>query len=286
MGLLDGKVALISGAGKGQGRSHAVRFAQEGADIIGFDICAQVTSQVTYPMAEPGALDRTCELVEAAGGKMISGIADVRDFAQVKDIVDQGLTRFGHIDIVCPQAGINSYHWSWEIPPEAWDAIIAVNLTGAWNTVRAAIPSMIEARRGGTIVFTSSTGGIRGLPLMAHYCASKFGVIGLMKVMANELGRFDIRVNAVHPCGVAGEGEFVSGMGMQDDIPWGLFDRFPSMAPGPGVLRDTAADDEWATMRKIDPVDISNAILYLASEAGRYVTGVQLPVDLGSVNHA
>lgn len=285
MGLLDGKVALISGAAHGQGRSHAIRLAGEGAKVIGFDICETVSDLVTYPMGTKEELDRTRELVEQAGGQILTAVADVRDFETVKRAVEIGLSEFDHIDIVCANAGIISYHFSWEIPEEAFDAVMGVNVKGVWNTVRAALPAMMSSGRGGSIILTSSSSGIRGLPMMGHYNASKHAVVGLMKTFANELGRFNIRCNTVHPGALAGEGELISAMGNLDETPFQMFESYPSQAPGGMVLRDTTSDDEWATLPSVCPEDISDAILWLASDLSRHVTGVQLPIDAGQVNH-
>lgn len=285
-GRVQGKVAFITGAGHGQGRSHAVRLAEEGADIVLVDACTTINEAVTYPMATTEELEYTAKLVEKTGRRVQSHVADVRDFQALKAAADAAVSEFGAIDILCANAGIISWHWSWEIPEDAWDDIIDVNLKGVWNSARAVIPHMMKGRRGGSIIATSSAGGIRGLPYTSHYSASKFGVVGLAKALANELGQYNIRVNTVHPGTVLGEGDFVSSMGTQDKVPWQFFADFPEYAPNPGHMRDPQAGEEMrhAPLPGVHPNAISEAVLWLASDAARHVTGVALPVDDGQVN--
>jgi SDR family mycofactocin-dependent oxidoreductase len=263
-GRLEGKVALVSGAARGQGRSHAVRLAQEGADIIAFDVCSQLDS-VQYPMAVPEDLAETVKLVEDLDRRVVSRQADVRDTAAVQAVVDEGVREFGRLDVVCANAGIAGMaDNTWSLTDEEWEEMIAVNLTGVWKTVKAAVPAMIEAGNGGCIVITSSTAGIKGLPRSGHYVAAKHGVVGLARTLANELAPHSIRVNTVHPTGV--------------NTPMIVNDYIGSLLADPamGVNLENALPVEV-----VEPVDISNAIVWLASEEGRYVTGVSLPVDAG-----
>ncbi|EHI12138.1 mycofactocin-coupled SDR family oxidoreductase [Mycolicibacterium thermoresistibile] len=285
-GRVAGKVAMITGGGRGQGRSHAVRLAEEGADIVLVDACTTINDAVTYPMATREDLERTAELVRKTGRRVQTHVADVRDFPALKAAADAAVDEFGAIDILCANAGIISWHWSWEIPESAWDDVIDVNLKGVWNSVRAVVPHMMKDRRGGSIVATSSAGGIRGLPYTAHYVASKFGVVGLVKSFANELGQYNIRVNAIHPGTVLGDGEFASAMGTLDPVPRKFFGDYPEYAPNPGHLRDPNADDSvrHAPRPGTDTRDISEAVLWLASDASHFVTGISLPVDDGQVN--
>jgi SDR family mycofactocin-dependent oxidoreductase len=275
-GRLEGKVAFITGAARGQGRSHAVRLAQEGADIIAVDLCAQMSS-VGYPMATEEDLAETVRQVEALDRRIVASVADVRDSAALKGAVDEGVAQLGRLDIVLANAGIATFAPVEDLTDDMWDEMIAVNLTGVFKTVRSAVPHLKAGGRGGAIVLTSSTAGIKGLANLAHYVAAKHGVVGLVKTLANELGPDMIRVNSVHPTSVNTDM-------IHNEETYGLFrpDK-----PKSEVTREEAGESfktmnilpvEW-----VEPVDISNAILFLVSDEGRYVTGVQLPVDAGSV---
>jgi SDR family mycofactocin-dependent oxidoreductase len=263
-GRLEGKVALVSGAARGQGRSHAVSLAQEGADIIAFDICRQLDT-VRYPLAVPEDLAETVALVEEHDRRIVAGEADVRDSAAVQALVDEGVREFGRLDVVCANAGIGGMvENTWTITEEEWEEMIAVDLTGVWKTVKAAVPAMIQAGNRGSIVITSSAAGLKGLTGAAHYVSAKHGLVGLMRTLANELAPHFIRVNTVHPTGVN------TPMIMNDYMADAL-----AGADGPINLRNALP------VEVIEPVDVSNAVVWLASEEARYVTGVTLPVDAG-----
>jgi len=265
MGRLDGKVAFVTGAARGQGRSHAVRLAEEGADIIAIDLCGQVDS-VQYPMSSPDDLAETQRLVEEQDRRVIAQQADVRDFEQLKTAVDRGVAEFGRLDVVCANAGIfTSADSMVDLTEEQWQDVIGINLTGVWHTVKVAVPHMIAAGNGGAIVITSSTAGLKGFPGFGHYVASKHGVIGIMRTLAIELAEHSIRVNTVHPTGV--NTPMVVNEWIQQ-----LFASRPDMAGGMQNL---------LPIQMVEPVDISNAIVWLASDEARYVTGVTLPVDAG-----
>jgi len=276
MSKLDGKVAFITGAARGQGRSHALRLAQEGADIIAVDLCAQVDS-VGYPLATPEDLAETVQQVEALDRRIVAAQADVRDTAALTQAVDEGVAQLGRLDIVLANAGIASFAPVGELTDALWDDMIDINLTGVFKTVRAALPHLRAHGQGGAIVITSSTAGIKGMANLAHYVSAKHGVVGLMKTLANELAPEMIRVNSVHPTAVDTDM-------IHNDQTYGLF--VPDK-PASEVTRDEAGEIFQALnalpIRWVDPVDISNAILFLVSDDGRYVTGVQLPVDAGSV---
>jgi SDR family mycofactocin-dependent oxidoreductase len=269
MGKLEGKVAFITGAARGQGRSHAVRLAQEGADIIASDICAQVAT-VAYPMATPEDLAETVKEVEALDRRIVAQQADVRDPAALQAVFDAGVAQLGPVDIVVANAGIAPMSRHEE--PQAWQDVIDINLTGVFNTVETIIPSMIERGEGGAIVLTSSTAGINGIggPTRGGlgYTASKHGVVGLMRSYANNLAPHRIRVNSVHPTGV----------------------RTPMVVNevmAEFLAQDPSLSNAMANALPVDlvePVDISNAIVWLVSDDARYVTGVTLPVDAGFTN--
>jgi SDR family mycofactocin-dependent oxidoreductase len=273
MGRMEGKVALVTGAARGQGRSHAVRLAQEGAWIVASDICAEVGS-THYSLATSEDLEQTRRLVEDEGGKILTVGADVRKLSQVEAAVAAGLAEFGHIDVVCANAGIGSLGRAWELSEKQWHDMIDVNLTGAWNTVRATIPHMIQAGRGGSIIFTNSVAGTLGRPNMAHYAASKHGLVGLMRSLANELAPYFIRVNSIHPGNV------------DTDMVQNVTGRrllLPDVE-NPSREEFAAAATELSLMPVpwVESIDISNAVLWLASDEARYVTGVTLAVDAGA----
>jgi SDR family mycofactocin-dependent oxidoreductase len=262
----EGKVALITGAARGQGRAEAVRLASEGADIIAVDICRTLVS-THYDGATRADLNETARLVEAQDRRIVATEADVRDFAALSGAVTDGVAELGRLDVVVANAGICSATMSWKITLEQWEETIGVNLTGVFHTMKATIPVLIEQGSGGSIVITSSVAGLRGLPFLAHYAASKHGVVGLARSMANELGQFGIRVNTIHPHGVA-TGMTVPGM------PPFIEEYATTLAPiFMGTLPDPVSQ----------PEDIANAVAWLASDEARHVTGIQLPIDLGTL---
>src|ERR1700733_930351 len=271
----EGKVAFITGAGRGQGRSHAVRLAQEGADIIALDICHDVAGAL--PMATPADLAETVKLVEALDRRIVAAQADVRDMDAVKAVVDDGVAQLGRLDIVVANAGIASMGGPVEAMAEDnWKHTIDINLTGLWHTARVAIPHLIAGGQGGSIVLTSSVGGMHAMPNMSHYVSAKHGVIGLMRTLAVELGQHRIRVNTVLPTNVN------TPMFMNE----GAFKLFrPDMEnPGPDDVAPVIAQFMHVLpVGWVEPEDISNAILFLVSDEGRYITGVALPVDAGAL---
>ena len=259
------QVAFITGAARGQGRAEAVRLAEEGADIIAVDICRKLDSTV-YPGATPEDLAETVRLVEGLGRRIIATEADIRDFPGLSAALTDGVAELGRLDVVIANAGICSANLSWEITPEQWQETIDVNLTGTFHTAKAAIPILIEQGTGGCIIMTSSTAGLKGLPFTGHYVASKHGMVGLAKTMANELGQYNIRVNTIHPNGVA------TGMTPTDMVPL-LTEYAHTLAPMfMNPLPDVISQ----------PEDIANAVAWLASAEARHVTGIQLPLDLGN----
>lgn len=275
MGLVDGKVALVTGAARGQGRSHAVRLAAEGADVIAVDICADRLETLSYALSTEDDLDATVREVEATGRRAVKAIADVRSLAELQQAVDAGLAELGRIDIVCANAGIGTWAVSWEMTEQQWSEMIDVNLTGVFNTVRAALPSMVERGEGGSLVLTSSTAGLRAYQNTAHYTAAKHGVIGLMKVLAQELGQHRIRVNAVCPTTVRtplviNDSTFeLFAPDVENPTEDDVREAFEGLNILPGVA--------W-----IEPSDVSDAVLFLCSDAAKYITGVALPVDAGN----
>jgi SDR family mycofactocin-dependent oxidoreductase len=264
-GKLEGKVAFITGVARGQGRAHALRLAQEGADIIAVDVCADVDT-VPYHGATQADLAETVKAVEALDRRIVATQADVRDFAALKAAVDDGVAQLGRLDIVCANAGICTVQ-SWdEVTPAVWQDTLDTNLTGVWNTMVAGAPHLITAG-GGSIICTSSTAGIKGLPFLAPYVAAKHGVVGIARTMANELARHQIRVNTVHPTGV----DTPMGTGLGGLEP--LIGKDANLGP---IFMNTLP------VEIVDARDISNAVLFLASDESRYVTGLEFTVDAGN----
>jgi SDR family mycofactocin-dependent oxidoreductase len=271
MGRVEGKVALITGAARGQGRSHALRLAEEGADIVAVDVCRQLET-VPYAMATEADLAETAKQVEDRDRRILTRQADVRDLGQLQAAVAEGVSEFGHIDIVCANAGIASIGTAWEISEETWQEMIDVNLTGVWKTVKAVIPQMIEQGTGGSIILTSSTAGLVAYANLGHYTSAKHGVTGLMRTLAVELAPHRIRVNSVHPTTV--DTDMV-----QNSMIYQLFLGRPDATRAEaevGMKVVNALPIPW-----VEAIDISNAVLYLASDEARYVTGTTHVVDAG-----
>jgi SDR family mycofactocin-dependent oxidoreductase len=272
-GALEGKVAFISGGARGQGRSHAIRLAQEGADIVTFDICAPVET-VAYAPSTEDDLNETVKAVEALDRRIVARRADVRDPSAVAAALDEGLAEFGRVDIVLANAGIMPIIGEQGARLQAWHDAVDIMLTGVLHTCEAAIPTMVAQGDGGSIVITSSNAGLKGpvrtLSVKNYgflaYIAAKHGVIGLMRAYANALGPYRIRCNTVNPTGV--DTPMVNN-------PWffELAEREPSLFE---------AMHNVLPVNMIEPIDVSNAILYLVSEAGRYVTGSVCKVDAGT----
>jgi SDR family mycofactocin-dependent oxidoreductase len=272
MGKLDGRVAFVTGGARGQGRSHALLFAEEGADIVVADIAANIGT-IPYDLAGPDDLEQTVKLVEDRGRRCLALTADVRDTQQIESAVVAALEQFGRIDILLANAGICGFGKFWEITDDMWNDMIATDLTGVFKAMRAVVPHMIE-RGSGRIIATSSMGGRMGNPNLAHYVAAKWGVIGLVKTLALEVAARGITVNAVCPSAV--DTDMV-----HNDAFYGLF--------CPGATNPTKADVApiYTAMNQIpvpwvDPIEISRAMLFLASDDARYITGSTIDVDCGA----
>jgi (+)-trans-carveol dehydrogenase len=275
-GRVEGKVAFVTGAARGQGRSHAIRLAEEGADIIAIDIAGQVDS-VPYAMATPDDLAQTVKEVEALDRRIVATQADVRDYGAVKAALDDGVAQLGRLDIVAANAGIFSFGRADVLEEQTWQDMIDVNLTGVWHAAKAAIPHLKAGGRGGSIVLTSSTAGLMPFENMAHYTSAKHGVVGLMRVLAVELAPDFIRANSVHPTSVNTDM-------IQNAATYELF--APDLAPEQRtkeVLGERFQTLSALPIKWVEPRDISNAVLFLASDEARYITGVTLPVDAGSL---
>jgi SDR family mycofactocin-dependent oxidoreductase len=271
VGRMEGKVALITGAARGQGRSHAIRLGEEGADIIAIDACTDVGA-APYPLGSAEDLAETAKLVENLDRRIVTRQADVRDWAQLKAAVDDGVSELGHLDVVLANAGILNFGPMWELTDEQFETMIDINLSGVWRTVKAVIPTLIEQGTGGSIILTSSVAGLKGFGYVGAYSAAKHGVVGLMRSLVNEVSAYNIRVNCVNPTTVDTDMiqhpaayEFFQ-VDNRDDF-GAAFQTFHTM-PVPWVEKS----------------DISSAVLYLASDESRYVTGLTLAVDAGFLN--
>ena len=272
-GRVEGKVAFISGAARGQGRAHAVRLAQEGADIIAVDICKQIDS-VQIPLSTPEDLAETADLVKGHNRRIYTAEVDVRDYDALKAAVDAGVEQMGRLDIIIANAGIGNGGATLDKTSELdWTDMIDVNLGGVWKTVKAGVPHILAGGRGGSIILTSSVGGLKAYPHTGHYVAAKHGVVGLMRTFAVELGAQNIRVNSVHPTNV-NTPLFMNEGTMK------LF-RPDLENPGPDDMKVVGQLMHTLPIGWVEPEDIANAVLFLASDEARYITGVTLPVDGG-----
>jgi SDR family mycofactocin-dependent oxidoreductase len=271
MGKLDGKVAFITGAGRGQGRSHAVRLAEEGADIIAVDICKDEPA-LAYSLATEEDLEVTAKLVADTGRRIVTRQTDVRDIVGLRTAFDEGVAELGSIDIVIANAGVVFFDQA-EVDDDAddlaWEIATRVMLDGVRNTIKVSRKALVDGGRGGSIVIISSTAGLKGMSDGSGggdgYTAAKHGVVGLMRTYANLLGPHGIRVNTVHPAGVLTPMIMNDGFTAWTESHRALADRLTNLLP----------------VQAMEPVDISNAVLWLVSDEGRYVTGVALPVDAG-----
>lgn len=277
MGLrrVEGKVALITGAAKGQGRSHAIRLAEEGARIYALDICVQMPG-IDHPMGTQADLAATAAAVEAIGGEIKTVVCDVRDLDGMQRAADDCVERFGGIDIVCANAGIATHGATWDLTSAEWQDMIDVHLTGVWHTVRAVLPAMITAGRGGSIIITSSSAGLVGIRNLSHYSAAKTAVVGYCRAVAQEVGEHGIRINTVHPSAVPTD-LAINAASLKLFLPDHPSPNVDDVAP---LYRSMhVLPIPW-----VEAIDISNAVLWLASDEARYVTGIALPID-GGLSH-
>jgi SDR family mycofactocin-dependent oxidoreductase len=268
----EGKVAFITGAARGQGRSHAIRFAEEGADIIAFDLCDQIDT-VAYPMATREGLDETVNLVEKTGRRIVAEQGDVRDFDRLKTVVANGVAELGRLDFVLANAGIMPGLGEQRHEVEAYVDAVDVLLNGVYYTVEAALPALLDHGDGGAIVITSSAAGLNSMcpkfSVRSHgfagYHAAKHGVVGLMRYFATSLAEKNIRVNTVHPCGVA------TPMILNEAVARNMVDN----------PEGNSALENLLPVPMIESIDVTEAMIYLCGQSGRYITGVALPVDAG-----
>jgi (+)-trans-carveol dehydrogenase len=269
-----GKIAFVTGAARGQGRNHAIRLAQEGADIIALDLCGQIDS-VPYGMSSPEDLAETVAAVESLDRRIVARQADTRDFSAVQAVVEEGVSALGGIDVIAASAGIVSFGSIVDLDPAVWQDTIDVNLTGVFNTLKAAAPALIERGPGGSAVVTSSIRGVSAMDNVAHYTASKYGVIGLTNTFARELGPRGIRANCIMPTQVYTD--------MILNEPTARLFCPAEENPTEAQMAVVSQSTHILPVPWIETDDVSNALLFLASEEARYITGVALPVDCGAL---
>jgi len=274
MGKLDGKVAFITGAARGQGRSHAVRLAWEGAAIIATDTTAKVES-VPYPLATAEDLAETVRLVEDAGGRIVARDADVRDSHALAAAVKEGVDLFGRLDIVLANAGISSPAPTLLMSDDTWQDMIDINLTGVWKTLKASVRHIVAGGRGGSVVITSSVAAIHAHENTAHYSAAKAGLVMLMKVLAKELASHSIRVNTVHPTAVATDM-------ILNEATFRVF-RPDLDAPTRADFEEAARTLNRLPIGALEPEDVSDLVLFLVSDEAKYITGTTQVLDAGGV---
>ncbi|CAN5734678.1 mycofactocin-coupled SDR family oxidoreductase [soil metagenome] len=279
-GPLEGRVAFITGAARGQGRAHAVRLAADGADIVAIDICGPVADSITYPPATSEELAETVRLVEATGRKVLAREVDVRDLAAQQQVVADAVEQFGRLDILVVNAGVLSWGRLFEMSEDQWDSVIATNLSGAWRTVRAAVPAMIEAGNGGSIVMVSSSAGLKATPGNGHYSASKHGVVAITNALALEVGEYGIRVNSIHPYSI--DTPMVEPEAMME-----VFGKHPtflhSFSPMP--LHPVAHQGKKGLQEFMSPEEVANVVAWLAGDQSMAISGSQIAVDRGVMKY-
>ncbi|WP_099022908.1 mycofactocin-coupled SDR family oxidoreductase [Mycolicibacterium palauense] len=277
---LEGRVAFVTGAARGQGRAHAVRLAAEGADIIASDICGPVSETVPYAAATPEDLEETARAVEAHGRKVLARKVDVRDDAALRALVADGVEQFGRLDILVANAGVLSWGRLWELTDDQWNTVIDVNLTGTWRTVRAVVPAMIEAGNGGSVVIVSSSAGVKATPGNGHYSASKHGLTALTNSLALEAGEYGIRVNSIHPYSVA------TPM-IENDSMMEILGKHPSFlhsfAPMP--YRRVGSDGDKGRAEFMSAEEVADVVAWLAGDASSTISGSQIAVDRGVMKY-
>ena len=281
MADLEGRVAFVTGAARGQGRAYAVRLAREGADVIVCDICAPASDTIPYVASTPEDLAETVRLVESEGRKALSRVVDIRDDAALCALVADGVERFGRLDVLVANAGVLSWGRLWELTDEQWNTVIDVNLTGTWRTLRAVIPAMIEAGNGGSIVIVSSAAGIRATPGNGHYAASKHGLTALTNTLASELGEYSIRVNSIHPYSIA------TPM-ITNDAMLAVLSKHPAFLHSYAPMPYQPLDKDSKKAKRSDFMSAEEAaevVVWLASDHSGVLSGSQVVVDRGVMKY-
>lgn len=279
-GALEGRVAFVTGAARGQGRAHAVRLAAEGADVIAIDICGPVSDTITYPSATSEELAETARLVEETGRKVLAREVDIRDLAAQQQVVADGIEQFGRLDVVVANAGVLSWGRMFEMSEEQWDSVIDVNLNGTWRTIRAAVPAMIEAGNGGSIIVVSSSAGLKATPGNSHYAASKHGLVAITNSLALEVGEFGIRVNSIHPYSIGTP--MVEPEAMME-----IFGKYPtyihSFSPMP--YHPVNHQGKKGLQEFMTAEEVSDVVAWLAGDGSKTISGSQIAVDRGTMKY-
>ncbi len=279
-GTLEGRVAFVTGAARGQGRAHAVRLAREGADVIVSDICAPVSDTIPYPGTTPEELAETVRQVEAEGRKVLAREVDTRDDAALRQLVADGVEQFGRLDVLVANAGVLSWGRLWELTDEQWNTVIDTNLTGTWRTLRAVVPAMIEAGNGGSIIVVSSSAGVKATPGNSHYAASKHGLTALTNSLALEAGQYGIRVNSIHPYSVATPMT-------ENDAMMAVFAAHPSylhaFAPMPYLPVGQSATGKRSDFMSVE--EVADVVAWLAGDNSATLSGSQISVDRGVMKY-
>jgi len=279
-GTLEGRVAFVTGAARGQGRAHAVRLAREGADVIVSDICAPVSDTIPYPGTTPEELVETVRQVEAEGRKVLAREVDTRDDAALRQLVADGVEQFGRLDVLVANAGVLSWGRLWELTDEQWNTVIDTNLTGTWRTLRAVVPAMIEAGNGGSIIVVSSSAGVKATPGNSHYAASKHGLTALTNSLALEAGQYGIRVNSIHPYSVATPMT-------ENDAMMAVFAAHPSylhaFAPMPYLPVGQSATGKRSDFMSVE--EVADVVAWLAGDNSATLSGSQISVDRGVMKY-
>jgi SDR family mycofactocin-dependent oxidoreductase len=281
-GALAGRVAFVTGAARGQGRAYAVRLAREGADVVVSDICGPISDTVPYGAATPEDLAETVRLVEAEGAAVLARQVDIRDDPALRQLVADGVERFGRLDILVANAGVLSWGRLWEISDEQWNTVIDVNLTGTWRTLRAVIPAMIDAGNGGSIIIVSSSAGLKATPGNGHYAASKHGLTSMTNTLALELGEYGIRVNSIHPYSIA------TPM-IQNEAMLGVLGAHPSylhsFAPMPYLPVSDGAHEGAKLTDFMAPEQAADVVSWLAGDGSGLISGSQIAIDRGVMKY-
>ena len=277
---LEGRVAFVTGAARGQGRAHAVRLANEGADIVAVDVCGPVSDTITYPAATSEELAETASAVEATGRKVLAREVDIRDLAAQQQLVADTIEQFGRLDVVVANAGVLSWGRMFEMSEEQWDSVIDVNLNGTWRTLRATVPAMIEAGNGGSIIVVSSSAGLKATPGNSHYAASKHGLVAITNSLALEVGEYGIRVNSIHPYSI-------DTPMVEPDAMMEIFGKYPtyihSFSPMP--FHPVNHEGKKGLQEFMTAEEVSDVVTWLASDASATISGSQIAVDRGTMKY-
>jgi SDR family mycofactocin-dependent oxidoreductase len=279
-GTLEGRVAFVTGAARGQGRAHAVRLAGEGADVVAIDVCGPISDTITYPAATSEDLAETVRQVEATGRKVLAREVDIRDLGAQQQVVADAVEQFGRLDIVVANAGVLSWGRMFEMSEEQWDSVIDVNLNGTWRTIRATVPAMIEAGNGGSIIVVSSSAGLKATPGNSHYAASKHGLVAITNSLALEVGEYGIRVNSIHPYSI--DTPMVEPEAMME-----IFGKFPtfihSFSPMP--YHPVNHQGKKGLQEFMTAEEVSDVVAWLAGDGSRTISGSQIAVDRGTMKY-